>query len=115
MRIVGVSDSKSLVVVSDVFSMELDDKLLSEICRIKSDGSSLLTLTSSGNTLYILSLRPQLCVMLKMNNSFIFVCLFLCCLGEFNVFTDSESTKKVIDTAGFLGQSTGLLSFPRIT
>lgn len=48
LRVVGVCDSKSLIIVSDVFSMELDDKFLLEICRAKLNGSSLLTLCSSG-------------------------------------------------------------------
>ncbi|EXB73292.1 Bifunctional aspartokinase/homoserine dehydrogenase [Morus notabilis] len=48
LRVVGVCDSKYLVVAPDVFSMELSDKLLLEVCRVKSDSSSLLTLSSSG-------------------------------------------------------------------
>lgn len=48
LRVVGVCDSKSLIIGSDVFSMELDDKFLMEICRVKMNGSSLLTLSSSG-------------------------------------------------------------------
>ncbi|XP_065868797.1 uncharacterized protein [Euphorbia lathyris] len=44
LRVVGVSDSKSLVVASDVLTRELDDKFLSEICRVKLSGSSLSTL-----------------------------------------------------------------------
>ncbi|GAB4859918.1 hypothetical protein Ancab_011398 [Ancistrocladus abbreviatus] len=49
LRVVGVADSKSLIAVSDVFTMEFGDDLLDEICRIKSDGSSLSTLASSGS------------------------------------------------------------------
>nr|XP_011461788.1 PREDICTED: bifunctional aspartokinase/homoserine dehydrogenase 2, chloroplastic isoform X3 [Fragaria vesca subsp. vesca] len=45
LRVVGVSDSKSLVVAS---SMELSDNSLLQLCRIKSDGSSLQTLAASG-------------------------------------------------------------------
>ncbi|KAH7541883.1 uncharacterized protein LOC107410363 [Ziziphus jujuba] len=48
LRVVGVCDSKSLVVASDVFSMELGDEILLEVCRVKLDGSSLLTLSGSG-------------------------------------------------------------------
>ncbi|PSR90085.1 Homoserine dehydrogenase [Actinidia chinensis var. chinensis] len=48
LRVVGVCDSKSLIVASDVFTMELDDTFLVEVCRVKSTGSSLLTLSNSG-------------------------------------------------------------------
>ncbi|KAF4350297.1 hypothetical protein G4B88_026968 [Cannabis sativa] len=49
LRVVGVCDSKSLVVAPDVFSMELSDNLLLEVCRVKLDSSSsLLTLNGSG-------------------------------------------------------------------
>lgn len=44
LRVVGVSDSNSLVVASDVFTKEFNDNLLSEICRLKADHSSLSTL-----------------------------------------------------------------------
>ncbi|XP_024956378.2 uncharacterized protein LOC102618930 isoform X2 [Citrus sinensis] len=44
LRVVGVSDSKSLVVASDVFTKEFNDNLLSEICRLKAGHSSLSTL-----------------------------------------------------------------------
>ena len=37
----GVADSKSLISVSDVLTTELDDPSLHEICRLKSNGSSL--------------------------------------------------------------------------
>ncbi|GMY10246.1 homoserine dehydrogenase [Fagus crenata] len=47
LRVVGVCDSKSSIIVSDVFFMELDDKFLLELCQLKSNGSSLLTLSSS--------------------------------------------------------------------
>ncbi|KAL1832159.1 hypothetical protein DCAR_0102173 [Daucus carota subsp. sativus] len=48
LRVVGLCDSKSLLVASDVYSMELDDSILLEVCRVKSNGSSLVTLASSG-------------------------------------------------------------------
>uniref|UniRef100_A0A2N9FMU5 homoserine dehydrogenase n=1 Tax=Fagus sylvatica TaxID=28930 RepID=A0A2N9FMU5_FAGSY len=48
LRVVGVCDSKSSIIVSDVFFMELDEKFLLELCQLKSNGSSLLTLSSSG-------------------------------------------------------------------
>ncbi|KAL5541415.1 hypothetical protein UlMin_043459 [Ulmus minor] len=48
LRIVRVSDSKSLVVVSDVWTTRLSDNFLVEVCRIKLDGYSLLTLSGSG-------------------------------------------------------------------
>ncbi|KAJ0266510.1 Homoserine dehydrogenase [Hirschfeldia incana] len=45
LRVVGVSDSKSLVVpIDDVLKEELDDEVLSEVCSIKSAGSPLTTL-----------------------------------------------------------------------
>ncbi|XP_059659755.1 uncharacterized protein LOC132306391 isoform X2 [Cornus florida] len=48
LRLVGVCDSKSLVVASDVFTMDLDDAFLAEVCRVKLNGSSLLTLSNFG-------------------------------------------------------------------
>ncbi|KAM5584854.1 bifunctional aspartokinase/homoserine dehydrogenase [Rosa sericea] len=75
LRVVGVSDSKSLVVAPDVSTMELADNSLLQLCRIKSDGSSLHTLAAS---------------------------------GQVEVFTNSESTKKITDVAALLGKSTGL-------
>lgn len=46
--VVGVCDSKSLLVASDVFTKELDDTFLTKVCAAKEKGSSLLTLSSSG-------------------------------------------------------------------
>ncbi|KAI3409515.1 Homoserine dehydrogenase (HDH) [Psidium guajava] len=48
LRVVGVCDSKSLVVAPDVHALELDDKFLLEVCRVKGDGSSLSKLSSFG-------------------------------------------------------------------
>ncbi|KAL8099715.1 hypothetical protein AgCh_032103 [Apium graveolens] len=48
LRVVGVCDSKSLLLASDVCTMELDDAKLLEVCWIKSNSSSLVTLSSSG-------------------------------------------------------------------
>lgn len=48
LRVVGVCDSRSLLVAPDVFSKELDDTLLTELCRVKLQGSSLLTLNGFG-------------------------------------------------------------------
>ncbi|CAN0858126.1 Bifunctional aspartokinase/homoserine dehydrogenase [Linum grandiflorum] len=48
LRVVGVSDSKSLVVASNVLTGELKDDFLSEVCRVKSDGSSLSKLVQLG-------------------------------------------------------------------
>ncbi|OVA05636.1 Homoserine dehydrogenase [Macleaya cordata] len=76
LRVVGVCDSKSFLVASDVSKMELDDASLMEICRVKSSGSSLSTLNSSGDS---------------------------------QIFTNMESTRKVLDTATLLGRSTGLV------
>ena len=50
LRVVGLCDSKSLLVASDVYTMELDDAILLEVCQVKSNGSSLATLSSSGNS-----------------------------------------------------------------
>ncbi|KAE8664967.1 alpha-(1,4)-fucosyltransferase-like [Hibiscus syriacus] len=50
LRVVGVSDSKSLVIASDVTQKELDDDILAEVYRVKSVGSSLSTLTSLGES-----------------------------------------------------------------
>ncbi|CAN7067610.1 hypothetical protein IGI04_041086 [Brassica rapa subsp. trilocularis] len=52
LRVVGVSDSKSLVVPVDVLKEELDDELLSVVCRIKSAGSPLTTLDALGKGEY---------------------------------------------------------------
>ena len=48
----GVSDSKSLVIASDE-QKELDDNILTEVCRVKLDGSSLSKLTGVGKFFYI--------------------------------------------------------------
>ncbi|CAN4119082.1 unnamed protein product [Withania somnifera] len=48
LRVVGVCDSKSLVVVADVLNAELDDSFLLQLCRLKSNGSSLHTLADFG-------------------------------------------------------------------
>ncbi|KAM3202254.1 bifunctional aspartokinase/homoserine dehydrogenase [Capsicum annuum] len=48
LRVVGVCDSKSLVVAPDVLTAELDDSFLLEICRVKFNGSSLQTLKDLG-------------------------------------------------------------------
>ncbi|XP_021720634.1 uncharacterized protein LOC110688224 [Chenopodium quinoa] len=49
LRVVGVADSKSLLSVPDIFTTELDDHSIGEICRLKSNGSSLSSLTSYGD------------------------------------------------------------------
>ncbi|MCD9644061.1 hypothetical protein HAX54_032033 [Datura stramonium] len=48
LRVVGVCDSKSLVVAPDVVTAELDDSFLLEACRVKSNGSSLKMLGDFG-------------------------------------------------------------------
>jgi len=53
LRVVGVSDSKSLVVTPDIKQKELDDNILSEVWRVKSDGSSLSKLSGFGKFFYI--------------------------------------------------------------
>ncbi|XP_050285790.1 uncharacterized protein LOC126725266 [Quercus robur] len=52
LRVVGVCDSKSSIVVSDVLSMEFDDKFLLELCQLKSNGSSLLTISTTSGVEY---------------------------------------------------------------
>lgn len=49
-RVIGVSDSKSLLVPVDVVKEELDDDLLSVVCRLKLAGSPLSTLGALGET-----------------------------------------------------------------
>ncbi|KAF8113380.1 hypothetical protein N665_0050s0038 [Sinapis alba] len=51
-RVVGVSDSKSLLVPIDVLKEELDDDLLSQVCSIKSAGSPLANLGALGKGEY---------------------------------------------------------------
>ncbi|KAL4034890.1 hypothetical protein IC575_003561 [Cucumis melo] len=48
LRVIGVGDSRSLVVASDVLTMELNDKILLETCRIKLGGGSLSDLSNFG-------------------------------------------------------------------
>ncbi|EFH50289.1 homoserine dehydrogenase family protein [Arabidopsis lyrata subsp. lyrata] len=48
LRVVGVCDSKSLVAPMDVLKEELNDELLSEVCRIKSSGLALSKLGALG-------------------------------------------------------------------
>ncbi|XP_058196259.1 uncharacterized protein LOC131312491 isoform X2 [Rhododendron vialii] len=48
LRVVGICDSKTLLVPLDVFTMELDDAFLLEVCQAKLKGSSLLTVSNSG-------------------------------------------------------------------
>lgn len=50
MRVIGVGDSRSLVVASDVLTTELNDKILLETCRIKLGGGSLSDLSNFGNS-----------------------------------------------------------------
>ncbi|KAI4305823.1 hypothetical protein L6164_029165 [Bauhinia variegata] len=48
LRVVGVCDSRSLVVAADFLNKELDDSFLSELCRVKLGGSSLAKLADLG-------------------------------------------------------------------
>ncbi|XP_039145834.1 bifunctional aspartokinase/homoserine dehydrogenase 1 [Dioscorea cayenensis subsp. rotundata] len=48
LRVVGVCDSQSLLLVDDVSEMELNDEFLLELCRAKSAGSPLSSLRGSG-------------------------------------------------------------------
>lgn len=103
LRVVGVCDSKSLVVASDVFSTEIGDEVLLEVCRVKLDGSSLSTLRGTGFSPCILCCASEGVIAC----TFV-LCVFLLCQGEFQIFVDSEVTKKVVDIAALLGKSTGL-------
>ncbi|KAL2927094.1 Bifunctional aspartokinase/homoserine dehydrogenase [Bienertia sinuspersici] len=75
LRVVGVADSKSLLSVPDIFTTELDDDSINEICRLKSNGSSLDSLTS---------------------------------LGDYQVFSNSETITNISEIASHLVRSTGL-------
>ncbi|KAG8655584.1 bifunctional aspartokinase/homoserine dehydrogenase isoform X2 [Manihot esculenta] len=55
LRVVGVCDSKSLVVASDVFTRELNDKFLVEVCRVKLNGLSLSKLADFDECLIYLN------------------------------------------------------------
>ncbi|XP_047318514.1 bifunctional aspartokinase/homoserine dehydrogenase 1 isoform X2 [Impatiens glandulifera] len=48
LQVLGVCDSQSSVITSDVLTTELDDTFLAEVCRIKSEGSPLLALRDKG-------------------------------------------------------------------
>ncbi|KAG0466426.1 hypothetical protein HPP92_018006 [Vanilla planifolia] len=76
LRVVGICDSSSLIVVNDAVKMELNDDSLKKICTIKSTGSSLSSMVE---------------------------------LGSCHIFRDSEARRKVVDIAGLLGRSTGLV------
>lgn len=75
LRVVGVSDSKSLVVASDVFTKEFNDNLLSEICRLKADRSSLSTLISGfgGNPLVLYCWGYNRLLILFISHAFAFL------------------------------------------
>ncbi|XP_072975737.1 uncharacterized protein [Typha angustifolia] len=48
LRVIGVADSRSLLVVDDATTMEMDDAFLMAICRAKSSGSPLSSLLDLG-------------------------------------------------------------------
>lgn len=54
-----ICDSKMLLVSLDVFTMELDDAFLLEVCQAKLKGSSLLTLCNSGNSFFFLPFEKR--------------------------------------------------------
>ncbi|MED6186369.1 hypothetical protein PIB30_066012 [Stylosanthes scabra] len=58
LNVLGVSDSKSLVVSEDSANKGLDDKFLMELCRVKRDGGSLSKLGDLGD--YRLFAHPEL-------------------------------------------------------
>ncbi|EEF40732.1 bifunctional aspartokinase/homoserine dehydrogenase [Ricinus communis] len=59
LRVVGVCDSKSLVVASDVLTRELNDQFLSEVCRLKLNGSPLSTLGNCDECLVYSNLESK--------------------------------------------------------
>ncbi|CAO2840983.1 unnamed protein product [Amaranthus hypochondriacus] len=75
LRVVGVADSKSLLSVPDIFTTELDDHSINQICQLKFDGSSLSSLSS---------------------------------LGDYQVFSNSETIANITEIAKHLVRSTGL-------
>ena len=109
----GVCDSNSLVLASDVSTKELDDASLMEVCRIKSSGSSLHSLSNFGNkvvgffTLLFLIIDSLVSIHDEKVNSVAFLSLNFC-LGDCQVFSGQEVVKKAIDIADRFGKSTGL-------
>ncbi|CAK9184630.1 unnamed protein product [Ilex paraguariensis] len=102
LRVVGVCDSKSLLVALDVFTMELDDTFLMEVCRVKLNGSSLLTLSNVDGPFpmnYLLSpLMSDSLAELPRSISY----------RECQIFSNPESMRKLADIAALLVRSTGL-------
>ncbi|KAK1316043.1 hypothetical protein QJS10_CPA05g00626 [Acorus calamus] len=78
LRVLGVCDSRSILVANDIFTAELGDSSLHAVCRVKSSGAS-LSASSDGFG------------------------------GDCQVLSDSEAPRKVVDIAGLLGRSTGLV------
>lgn len=107
----GVCDSKSSIIVSDVFFMELDDKFLLELCQLKSNGSSLLTLSSSGSNFI---LYFAYCIVFNGFTNFYVVSyaslifFFWFDEVEYQVLNNSDSTTKLIEIADLLGKSIGM-------
>ena len=98
LRVVGVSDSKSLVVPVDVLKEELDDELLSEVCSVKSAGSALTTLGALGESDSFTNHGRN------DNNKNLFS---ITGKGEYRVFNGSESRRETEGIAQLLGKSTG--------
>lgn len=86
----------------DVLKEELNDELLSEICRIKSTGSPLSKFGASGNCFTHHWFFPR---SLFMDSNILF---FIQEKGGCQVFNDSESRKVAEEIAERLGKSTGL-------
>ncbi|XWS74240.1 hypothetical protein CRYUN_Cryun02cG0198600 [Craigia yunnanensis] len=107
LRAVGVFDSKSLVIASDVTQKELDDNILTEVCRVKSDGYSLSKLTGIVKFFYIhIFVYQTSCFFIYI---FIILLMLLCCvlqLGECQVLSNSVERTKVIGIAILIGKST---------
>lgn len=106
LRVVGVCDSKSLVVAApDAHASELDDKFLLEVCRVKGDGTSLSELSGFGNLIFLLF--PTDGDGAEFNAHAYLILMSLSDVGVCRVFANSELTAKVFDIASHLGKSTG--------
>lgn len=102
-RVIGVSDSKSLLVPVDVVKEELDDDLLSVVCRLKLAGSPLSTLGALGETdSSFTTNHPD-----DLWNDYYNLFFFNTGKGEYRVFSGSESRRETEAIAQLLGKSTG--------
>lgn len=54
LRVVGVCDSKSMVVVPDILTSELHDDFLLQLCKLKSSGASLQEVADIGTLVLLI-------------------------------------------------------------